>query len=151
MPNHELASTGRLSLTRVLQQDYNFIILADGGFGKRNVYRSNPSSLLCMGEKHFQFEELVLPHLDGAYNFAFWLIQNEGDARAIVEEAYAQARREFKKVGATDPRVWLFKIVLKHAHAWIQRRDNRPKMGSFPNDIPIEGEAFIRRCDREKL
>jgi RNA polymerase sigma-70 factor, ECF subfamily len=68
------------------------------------------------GEKQSRLEKLLLPHLDAAYNVAFWLIQNELDARAIVEEAYAQARREFGKVGATDIRAWLLKIVLRIAH-----------------------------------
>jgi RNA polymerase sigma-70 factor, ECF subfamily len=92
-----------------------------------------------MGEKQSQFEELLLPHLDGAYNVAFWLIQNDRDARAIVEEAYVQARREFGKLAATDTRVWLLQIVLRIAHTWIQRQDYRSI--PFPNDLSGKGEA----------
>ncbi|PWT79275.1 MAG: hypothetical protein C5B58_13960 [Acidobacteria bacterium] len=40
--------------------------------------------------------EVLLPHLGAAYNVALWLIQNEREARAIVEEAYAEAGRDLK-------------------------------------------------------
>jgi RNA polymerase sigma-70 factor (ECF subfamily) len=79
--------------------------------------------------------------LDAAYNVAFWLIQNEREARAIVEEAYAEARRELEKLGAPDTRVWLLKIVLRIAHTRIQRQDHRSKVGSSPNDLSGKGEA----------
>ena len=94
-----------------------------------------------MGEKQSQFEEVLLPHLDSAYNVAFWLVQNDRDARAIVEEAYVQARREFEKIGATNPRVWLLKIVLRIAHTWIQRQAHRSNVGTFPNDVSGKGKA----------
>ena len=73
--------------------------------------------------------EVLLPHLDAAYNVAFWLIQNERDARAIVEEAYAEAGRELEKLGATDTRVWLLKVVLRVAQTRIQRRNLRQRLG----------------------
>ena len=73
--------------------------------------------------------EVLQPHLDAAYNVAFWLIQNERDARAIVEEAYAEAGRELEKLGATDTRVWLLKIVLRVAQTRIQRRNLRQRLG----------------------
>ena len=73
--------------------------------------------------------EVLLPHLDAAYNVAFWLIQNQRDARVIVEEAYAEAGRELEKLGATDTRVWLLKIVLRVAQTRIQRRNLRQRLG----------------------
>ena len=73
--------------------------------------------------------EVLLPHLDAAYNVAFWLIQNEREVRAIVEEAYAEARRDLEKLGATDTRVWLLKIVLRIAHTRIERRNLRQGLG----------------------
>ena len=95
--------------------------------------------LLRMGEKQSQFEELLLAHLDGAYNLAFWLTENDEDARAIVEAAYVEARREFEKLGATDTRVWLFKIILRIAHTWAQRQDHGS--GSFSNDLSGKSEG----------
>jgi|SRR5215469_5988124 len=94
-----------------------------------------------MGEKQSQFEERLLSHLDSAYNVAFWLIQNERDARAIVEEAYVQARREFEKLGPSDTRVWLLKIVLRIAHTWSQRQARRSKADPFPNELSGKSKA----------
>jgi len=95
--------------------------------------------------------EVLQPHLDAAYNVAFWLIQNERDARAIVEEAYAEARRELEKLGATDTRVWLLKIVLRIAHTRIKRQDHRSKVGSGPNDLSGKGEASSDSATRRTL
>jgi RNA polymerase sigma-70 factor (ECF subfamily) len=42
------------------------------------------------------FEDLFLPHLDGAYNLARWIVERDRDAQAVVvEEAYIQASNEF--------------------------------------------------------
>ena len=36
---------------------------------------------------HTRFEELVLPHLDAAYNLARWLTRDVNDAQDVVQEA----------------------------------------------------------------
>jgi RNA polymerase sigma-70 factor (ECF subfamily) len=33
------------------------------------------------------FEQVVLPHLNAAYNLAFWLTRNRQDAEDVVQEA----------------------------------------------------------------
>lgn len=95
-----------------------------------------------MGEKKSQFEELLLTQLDGAYNVAFWLAQNDRVAQAIVEEAYRQAMREFEKLREPHARVWLLTIVLKVAHARIQGWEGRPTVIPFAaNDTTEEANA----------
>jgi RNA polymerase sigma-70 factor (ECF subfamily) len=76
-----------------------------------------------MGEKHPQFEELLLPHLDGAYNVAYWLVQNDGVAQVIVEKACLQAMREFRKPREAHLRAWLLTIVLRITHRLLKERD----------------------------
>jgi RNA polymerase sigma-70 factor (ECF subfamily) len=39
-----------------------------------------------------EFEARVLPHLDGAYNFARCLTRNPVDAEEVVQEAVLRAR-----------------------------------------------------------
>jgi RNA polymerase sigma-70 factor (ECF subfamily) len=84
-----------------------------------------------MREKHSNFEELLLPHLDGAYNLARWLIEKDQDAQAIVEEAYLQARQQPGKFHKADARTWLLIIVRRIAHTWIRKRDKHSKMIPF--------------------
>jgi RNA polymerase sigma-70 factor, ECF subfamily len=88
-----------------------------------------------MSEKQPHFEELLLPHLDGAYNLARWLIEKDQDAQAIVHEAYLQALQEFTKFRGADARTWLLTIVRKTAYTWIQ------KGGTGSKVVPL-AEAF---------
>src|ERR1700692_984242 len=41
------------------------------------------------------FEEIVLPHLDAAFNYARWLTRSEADAEDVVQDAYMRAFRFF--------------------------------------------------------
>jgi len=71
-----------------------------------------------------QFEQLVLPHLDAAYNLARWLVGNPADADDIVQEAFLRALRFFSGFRGGDSRAWLLKIVRNTAYSWV--RKNRP-------------------------
>jgi RNA polymerase sigma factor (sigma-70 family) len=84
-----------------------------------------------MGEEQSQFEKVLLSHLDGAYNFAYWLVLNHRDAQAIVQQAYAQAWQEFGECRQANARVWLLTLVLRTAQAWIQDRSFRSKVIRF--------------------
>ena len=57
------------------------------------------------------FEEVVLPHLDAAFNYARWLTKNEADAEDVVQDAYVRALRFFSSLRGEDARAWLFTIV----------------------------------------
>ena len=46
-------------------------------------------------EQRSSFERLTLPHLDAAFNLAFWLVRSEADAEDIVQDAYVRAFRGF--------------------------------------------------------
>ena len=70
------------------------------------------------------FEQLVLPHLDAAYNLARWLTRNERDAQDAVQEAYLRAFRHFSDFRGGDARAWLLKIVRNSCYSWL--RANRP-------------------------
>jgi RNA polymerase sigma-70 factor, ECF subfamily len=57
------------------------------------------------------FERLALPHLDAAYNLAFWLLRSRADAEDAVQDAYLRAYRSFGNLRGDDIRPWLLKIV----------------------------------------
>src|SRR5258708_9146180 len=81
-----------------------------------------------MREKQSHFEELFMPHLERAYNLGRWLIENDQDAQAIVQEAYRQARQDFGNLREADPQNWLLTIVRKRVHAWIQGSEKHSKV-----------------------
>src|SRR5215510_5671863 len=52
------------------------------------------------------FEQFVLPHLDGAYNLARWLLRNDHDAEDAVQEACVRAHRALPRFRRSDGRGW---------------------------------------------
>ena len=60
---------------------------------------------------HQTFEEVVLPHLDAAFNYARWLTKNNADAEDVVQDAYVRALRFFSSLRSDDARSWLLTIV----------------------------------------
>src|ERR1700753_4238572 len=76
------------------------------------------------------FEEVVLPHLDAAYNLARWLTRNEQDAQDVVQEAYLRAFRFFDGFRGGDARAWLLTIVRNTCHTWL-RQKGRKDMAEF--------------------
>ena len=88
------------------------------------------------------FEEIFLPHLDGAYNLARWIVERDPDAQAVVEEAYVQASSAFVKFREADARAWLLTIVRNVAYAWIKSRGNNSSM------IPLEGAIHVAPSDK---
>src|SRR5438034_3316863 len=51
-----------------------------------------------------RFEQVVLPHLDAAFNLARWLTGNDHDAEDLVQEAYLRAYRFFDRFHGDDGR-----------------------------------------------
>lgn len=72
-----------------------------------------------------QFERIVLPHLDAAYNLARWLAGNDHDAEDIAQEACVRALRFIGGHRGGDGRAWLLAIVRNTAFSWLKK--NRPQ------------------------
>jgi RNA polymerase sigma-70 factor (ECF subfamily) len=70
------------------------------------------------------FEQVVLPHLDAAYNLARWLVRNTHDAEDVVQEAYLRAFKFFGGYQGGDARAWLLKIVRNTSYTFLEK--NRP-------------------------
>lgn len=58
-----------------------------------------------------QFEQIVMPHLDAAYNLARWLTRNDHDAEDLVQMAFVRAVKFFDGYQGGNPRAWLLTIV----------------------------------------
>jgi len=88
-----------------------------------------------MFENHMtNFEELVLPHLDAAYNLARWLTRNTQDAEDVVQEAYLRAFRFFGGFHGGDARTWLLKIVRNTCYTLHK---NRGRQTAAPFDEQV--------------
>ena len=95
------------------------------------------------------FEEIVLPHLNAAFNYARWLTGNDADAEDVVQDACLRAMRYFASLRDDDARAWLFAIV---RNTWYSRlsqrsraRDTAP-LDDSPDEAPddhLDPEALL--------
>ncbi len=71
-----------------------------------------------------RFEQLVLPHLDAAFNLARWLLRGRADSEDAAQEAMLRAFRFFRGFNGGDARAWLLQIVRNTCYTWLEK--NRP-------------------------
>jgi RNA polymerase sigma-70 factor (ECF subfamily) len=83
-----------------------------------------------------RFEELVLPHLDAAYNLARWLARDPHDAEDIVQDACIRALKYVGSLHGKNPRAWFLAIVRNAFYDWLGR--NRPAEIADVDDGTIE-------------
>jgi len=105
-----------------------------------------------------RFEQIVLPHLDAAYNLARWLTRNDEDAEDVVQEACLRAFKFFGGFYGGDSRAWLLTIVRNTCYTWL--RHNRAHELTTPfdetiHDVECEGlnpEALLlHQADQQLL
>lgn len=82
------------------------------------------------------FEEVVMPHLDAAYNYARWLTGNSADAEDVVQDACVRALRFFSSLRGDDARAWLLTIV---RNAWFSRT-SRQRPAASPGAQDAAGD-----------
>lgn len=72
-------------------------------------------------ERRQQFERLVLPYLDDAYNLAHWLMRSDAESQDAVQEAFLRAFRFFGSFHGEDGRAWLLGIVRNTCFTLLER------------------------------
>jgi RNA polymerase sigma-70 factor (ECF subfamily) len=95
-----------------------------------------------------RFEEVVLPHLSAAFNYARWLTRNDADAQDVVQDACVRAVRFFSSLRDDDARGWLFTIV---RNAWYSRVSRRAGVEALPLDSSINDPADSALDPEERL
>ena len=80
------------------------------------------------------FEEIMLPHLDAAYNLARWLMRNDHDAEDAVQEAYLRAFRFFDGFQGGDGKPWLLAVV-RNTCLTFRSRENAREQAPFDDEI----------------
>jgi RNA polymerase sigma-70 factor, ECF subfamily len=85
------------------------------------------------------FERAALPHMDAAFNLAFWLVRNRADAEDVVQDAYLRAFRAQASLKGDDMRPWLLTIVRNVAYRALAKRGRAGNVISFDEAFPGRG------------
>jgi RNA polymerase sigma-70 factor (ECF subfamily) len=92
-----------------------------------------------------EFERVVLPHLDAAYNLARWLVRNPHDAEDIVQEACLRAVRFFGGYQEGNARAWLLRIVRNTAYSFLEKKRPGDLAEEFDESVhvgkPVQRDA----------
>jgi RNA polymerase sigma-70 factor (ECF subfamily) len=91
-------------------------------------------------EDRVRFEQLVLPHVDAAFNLARWLLHGRTDAEDLAQEALLRACRFFRSFHGGDARAWLLQIVRNTCYTWLEK--NRPMELS----MEFDEELHLQTC-----
>ncbi len=104
------------------------------------------------------FEEVLLPHLDAAYNLARWLTRNPQDAEDVVQDAYLRAFRFFGGFHGGNARTWLLKIVRNTSYTWLHQNRAQRSATAFDEQLhtdTAESEnpetSLLRKADSRLL
>jgi len=92
------------------------------------------------------FDEVVLPHLDAAYNYARWLSRNDTEAEDVVQDAFVRAMRFLPSLRDADARPWLFAIVRNAWYSRAARRAGSPERLPFDAARYLTDDAAIAEC-----
>lgn len=105
-----------------------------------------------------RFEQVVLPHLNAAFNLARWLVRNPHDAEDIVQEAYLRAFKFWGGYEGGDARAWLLKIVRNASYSFLEK--NRPaelaeefdeRLHIADADVPTIEATLVQSAENKML
>jgi RNA polymerase sigma-70 factor (ECF subfamily) len=85
------------------------------------------------------FETELMPYLDDAYSFAFYLTGNEQDAQDLAQEAFLKAYHAMHhyKPGSNG-KAWIFKILKNTFINQYRRKAKKPIATDFSLPTPAE-------------
>ena len=103
-----------------------------------------------------RFEQLVLPHLDAAFNLARWLLRSSADAEDAAQEAMLRSYKFFPSFHGGDARAWLLQIVRNTCYSLLEKNSREGNMTEFDEEFhgPVSltpEEAAIAGQDRARL
>jgi RNA polymerase sigma factor (sigma-70 family) len=107
-------------------------------------------------EDRLRFEQLVMPHIDAAFNLARWLLRTREDAEDVAQEALLRACRFFRGFQGGDARAWVLQIVRNTCYTWLQKHRPAELSVEFNEEIHQQTHATpetlaIAGDDRERL
>jgi RNA polymerase sigma-70 factor (ECF subfamily) len=99
----------------------------------------------------------MLPHLDAAYNLAYWLLRDPHDAQDAVQEACLRAHRAIDQFRGADGRPWLLTITRNVCYSQLRKNRREPAAALFDDDThgsahdPAEANAVAWREVKSEL
>ncbi len=95
------------------------------------------------------FETLVLPHLQAAFNFARWLVRDNYTAEDVVQDAFLRAYRYFDTLRGDDARPWLLGIVRNNCYTWLEEQRTAPGRVELDDDLidKLPAQAHAQETD----
>jgi RNA polymerase sigma-70 factor (ECF subfamily) len=90
-----------------------------------------------------EFEAMVMPHLDAAYNLARWLVRDPHAAEDLVQDAYLRAFRYFGSFRGEDARPWLLGIVRNTCYTWLRNVKQSPEQVEFDDEMEMDESAQV--------
>jgi RNA polymerase sigma-70 factor (ECF subfamily) len=103
------------------------------------------------------FEQVIWPHLDAAYNLARWLLRNDHDAEDAVQEAFLRAYKAFDRFRGGDGKAWLMTILRNVCYTRLQKSQRLETTEPFDEEIhqalggSAEQAAFRQKANAETL
>jgi RNA polymerase sigma factor (sigma-70 family) len=97
-------------------------------------------------DKARRFRDAALPHLDGVYTLARYLLRDPSDAEDAVQECYLRALKHFDSYRGPAIKPWLFAILRNVCRAEFARRASSPtgpidEMTERAEQTPLWSEA----------
>jgi len=77
-------------------------------------------------KKTQEFHDLILIHLDSAYNYAHWLTRNVHDAQDLTQEACARAFSAFHSFKNTNSKSWFLTII---RNLFLNQKEKEKRFG----------------------
>jgi RNA polymerase sigma-70 factor (ECF subfamily) len=107
-------------------------------------------------EDRSRFEQLVLPHLDAAFNLAVWILSSRSDAEDVTQDTMLRAFRFFECFHGADVRAWLLQIVRNTCYTWLKKNRRMTMTDQFDEELHMQSSATpesiaIAGDDRERL
>src|SRR5215475_13583840 len=88
-----------------------------------------------------RFEQLVLPHLDAAFNLARWLMRSRSDAEDVAQESMLRAFKFFRGFHGGDARAWLLQIVRNTCYTWLEKHRPMDVTTEFDEELHTQPSA----------
>jgi RNA polymerase sigma-70 factor, ECF subfamily len=116
----------------------------------KSALRTVPTSELTDREKGLEvlnaedrarFEQMVLPHLDAAFNLAVWILSSRTDAQDVTQDAMLRAFRFFESFYGGDVRAWLLQIVRNTCYTWLEKNRRMKMTDQFDEELHMQSSA----------